>query len=81
VTLDCVAGCLATAVVLERRLANPDLTNRFRQSVVQTEPGGVAEMMELRLVGAGFLLDRGPSDPVNLDELVDELVEFASHPI
>jgi predicted ATPase/class 3 adenylate cyclase len=72
-------GASATAVVLERRLANPDLANRFRQSVVQTEPGGVAEMMELRLVGAGFLLDRGPSDPVNLDELVDELVEFASH--
>jgi hypothetical protein len=72
-------GASATAVVLERRFANQELANRFRRSIVQTDLGGIAEMMELRLVGAGFLLDREPSDPVSLDELVDELFEFASH--
>ena len=35
-------------------------------------------MMEQRLAGAGFLLDREPTDPVDLDELVDELFEFAA---
>ncbi len=69
-------GASATAVVLER-LSNPDLANRFRRSVVQTDSGGTAEMMENRLAGVGFLLDREPSDPVDLDELVDELFEFA----
>lgn len=34
-------------------------------------------MMEKRLAGIGFLLDREPSDPVELDELVEELFEFA----
>ena len=71
-------GASATAVVLER-LSNPDLASRFRRSVVQTDHGGIAEMMEKRLAGAGFQLDREPSDPVDLDELVNELFEFARH--
>ena len=71
-------GASATAVVLER-LSNPDLASRFRRSVVQTDSGGTAEMMEKRLAGVGFLLDREPSDPVELDELVDELFEWARH--
>jgi predicted ATPase/class 3 adenylate cyclase len=69
-------GASATAVVLER-LSNPDLASRFRRSVVQTDYGGIAEMMEKRLAGSGFQLDRETSDPVDLDELVDELFEFA----
>ena len=69
-------GASATAVVLER-LSNPDLASRFRRSVVQTDHGGTAEMMEKRLAGIGFLLDREPSDPVDLDELIEELFEFA----
>ena len=71
-------GASATAVVLER-LSNPDLASRFRRSVVQTDLGGIADLMEKRLAGIGFHLDREPSDPVDLDELVDELFEFALH--
>ena len=33
--------------------------------------------MEKRLAGIGFLLDREPTDPVDLDDLVDELFELA----
>ena len=69
-------GASATAVVLEG-LSNPHLASRFRRWVVQTDQGGVAEMMEMRLAGVGFQLDREPSDPVDLDELIDELFEFA----
>ena len=68
----------ATAVILEQ-LSHPQLAGRFRRWVTQTDPGGVAEMMEKRLAGIGFLLDREATDPVDLDELVDELFEFASH--
>ena len=71
-------GASATAVVLEG-LSNPDLASRFRRSVVQTDQGGVAELMEKRLAGIGFQLDREPSDPVDLDELIDELFEWALH--
>jgi hypothetical protein len=66
----------ATAVILEQ-LSNPQLAGRFRRWIVQTDPGGVAEMMEKRLAGIGFLLDREPTDPVDLDDLVDELFELA----
>jgi hypothetical protein len=69
-------GASATAVVLER-LSNADLASRFNRWVAQTDPGGVGRQMETRLAGAGFRVDRDPSDPVDLDELVDELVEFA----
>ena len=69
-------GASATSAVLEH-LANPDLARRFRRSVVQTDPGGVAPMMEMRLAGAGFHLEREPSAHVDLDELVDELLEYA----
>ncbi len=69
-------GASATAVVLEG-LSNPYLAGRFRRWAVQTDQGGVAEIMEMRLAGVGFRLDREPSDPVDLDELVDELCEFA----
>ena len=71
-------GASATAVVLEG-LSNPGLASRFRRSVVQTDQGGVAEIMEKRLAGVGFQLDREPSDPIDLNELIDELFEFARH--
>jgi len=70
-------GASATSVVLER-LNNTDLASRFRRWIVQTDPGDVGRMMEQRLAGAEFLLDREPTDPVDLDELVDELFEFAN---
>ena len=70
-------GASTTAVVLER-LSNMDLASRFRRWIVQTDPGEVGRMMEQRLAGADFVLDRESSDPVDLDELVDELFEFAT---
>ena len=70
-------GASATAIVLER-LNNADLASRFRRWIVQTDPGEVGRMMELRLTGAEFRLDCEPTDPVDLDELVEELFEFAT---
>ncbi len=70
-------GAATTSVVLEH-LANADLARRFRRFIVQTDAGGVAEMMEMRLAGAGFHLEREASAPVDLEELVDELLEFAA---
>jgi hypothetical protein len=70
-------GASATAVVLER-MNNTDLASRFRRWIVQTDPGEVGQMMERRLAGADFLLDREPTDTVDLDDLVDELFEFAT---
>ncbi len=70
-------GAATTSVVLEH-LANADLARRFRRFIVQTDVGGVAELMEMRLAGAGFHLEREASAPVDLEELVDELREFAA---
>jgi predicted ATPase/class 3 adenylate cyclase len=70
-------GAATTSVVLDH-LGNADLARQFRRFVVQTDAGGVAELMEMRLAGAGFHLERDASAPVDLEELVDELFEFAA---
>ena len=69
-------GASATAVVLER-LSNAVLARRFRQWCIQSDPGGMSRLMEMRLAPTGLRLNGPPSEPIDLDEIVDELFEYA----